>query len=43
VNIYGELSLILFFLVFVAVAIRHSGKRRIAEHAHCAQLPLGDD
>jgi hypothetical protein len=43
VNIYGELSLILFLLVFVAVAIRHGGKRRAAEHAHCAQLPLGDD
>lgn len=42
-NFYGETSLLLFFLVFLAMAIRHSGKRRAAEHAHCAQLPLGDD
>lgn len=40
---YAQLSLVLFFLVFAAVAIRHGGKRRAAEHAHCAQLPLGDD
>jgi cbb3-type cytochrome oxidase subunit 3 len=40
---YAEISLLLFTLVFLAVAIRHGGKRRAAEHAHCAQLPLGDD
>lgn len=40
---YAEISLFLFFLVFAAVAYRHGGKRRAAEHEHCAQLPLGDD
>lgn len=40
---YAEVSLVLFLLVFVAVAIRHGGKRRADEHAHCAQLPLADD
>ena len=40
---YAQLSLVLFFLVFAAVAIRHGGKRRAAEHAACAQLPLADD
>ena len=39
----GELSLVLFLLVFVAVAIRHGGKRRAHEHAACAQLLLADD
>jgi hypothetical protein len=43
VNFYGETSLVLFLLVFLAMAIRHGGKRRAVEHAHCAQLPLGDD
>ena len=40
---YTELALALFVAVFVAVAIRHGGKRRAAEHAACAQLPLEDD
>ena len=40
---YGELSLVLFLLVFVAVAIRHGRKRPADEDAACAQLPLADD
>jgi hypothetical protein len=40
---YAELSLVVFLAVFAAVAIRHGGKRRAAEHAACAQLPLADD
>lgn len=40
---YAELSLVLFLAVFAAVAVRHGGKRRAAEHAQCAQLPLSDD
>lgn len=40
---YAELALVLFLGVFAAVAIRHGGKRRAAEHAACAQLPLADD
>jgi cbb3-type cytochrome oxidase subunit 3 len=40
---YAEVSLVLFLVVFIAVAIRHGGKRRVEEHAHCAQLPLADD
>lgn len=40
---FTELALALFVAVFVAVAIRHSSKRRVAEHAACAQLPLEDD
>ena len=39
---YAELSLVLFLLVFAAVAIRHGGKRRAAEHAACARMPLDD-
>ena len=39
---YAELSLVLFFAVFVAVALRHGGKRRAAEHAECARLPFED-
>ena len=42
-NVYAELALLLFVAVFVAVAIRHGGKRRAGEHAHCAQLPLAED
>jgi cbb3-type cytochrome oxidase subunit 3 len=42
-NQYAQLALVLFLSVFVAVAIRHGGKRRAAEHAACAQLPLADD
>jgi hypothetical protein len=38
---YAQLSLLLFTLVFVAVAIRH--RRRTPEHDACAQLPLADD
>jgi len=40
---FTQAALVLFVAVFVAVAVRHGGKRRAAEHAHCAQLPLGDD
>lgn len=40
---YAELSLVLFLLVFAGVLLRHGGKRRAAEHAACAQLPLTDD
>jgi hypothetical protein len=40
---YTELALVLFVLVFAGVLIRHGGKRRAAEHAACAQLPLADD
>ncbi len=40
---YAELSLVLFLLVFARVLLRHGGKRRAAEHAACAQLPLADD
>ncbi len=40
---YAQMALVLFVAVFVAVAIRHGGKRRAAEHAACAQLPLADD
>ena len=39
----AEYALVLFLLVFAAVAIRHGGKRRAGEHAQCAQLPLADD
>ena len=40
---FTQIALVLFFGVFVAVAIRHGGKRRAGEHAACAQLPLEDD
>lgn len=40
---YAELSLVVFLAVFAAVAIRHGGKRRAAEHAACAAMPLADD
>jgi len=40
---FAQVALLLFFAVFVAVAIRHGGKRRAAEHTACAQLPLQDD
>ena len=40
---YAELSLVLFLAVFLAVAWRHGGRRRAAEHAACAQLPFDDD
>lgn len=40
---YAQLALLLFVAVFVAVAIRHGGKRRAAEHAECAAMPLADD
>jgi cbb3-type cytochrome oxidase subunit 3 len=40
---YAELALLLFVAVFTAVAIRHGGKRRAAEHATCAAMPLEDD
>jgi cbb3-type cytochrome oxidase subunit 3 len=38
---YAQLSLLLFTLVFVAVAIRH--RRRTPDHDACAQMPLADD
>ncbi len=40
---FAQLALLLFFAVFVGVAWRHGGKRRAAEHAACANLPLADD
>ena len=40
---FAQLALLLFFMVFVGVAFRHGGKRRAAEHASCAALPLADD
>ena len=40
---YAEMALVLFLAVFTAVAIRHGCKRRAAEHAACALLPLEDD
>lgn len=40
---FTQLALILFMAVFIAVAIRHGGKRRQAEHTACAALPLADD
>lgn len=40
---FAQIALVLFVGVFVAVTIRHGGKRRAAEHAACAQLPLADD
>jgi len=40
---FTQIALVLFVAVFVAVALRHGGKRRASEHAHCAQLPLSDD
>ncbi len=40
---YTQMALVLFMAVFVAVAIRHGGKRRAVEHDACAQLPLADD
>lgn len=40
---FTQIALLLFVAVFVAVAIRHGGKRRAAEHAACAALPLADD
>ncbi len=39
---YAELALVLFLAVFVAVALRHGGKHRAAEHAECARLPFED-
>ena len=39
---YAQLSLVLFLAVFTAVALRHGGKRRAAEHEACARLPLDD-
>ena len=40
---FTQIALVLFVAVFVGVAIRHGGKRRAAEHAACARLPLSDD
>lgn len=39
---YAQISLVLFLAVFAAVALRHGGKRRAAEHEACARLPLDD-
>ena len=38
-----QIALVMFVAVFVAVAARHGSKRRRAEHAACARLPLADD
>ncbi|GEM_PF-1639713 len=40
---FAQIALVLFLLVFIAVALRHGGKRRAAEHDECARLPLMDD
>ncbi len=40
---YTELALLLFFLVFAAVAIRESSRGRGREHASWARMPLDDD
>lgn len=40
---YTELATVLFVMVFLGVLVRHGGKRRAAEHALCAQMPLADD
>jgi cbb3-type cytochrome oxidase subunit 3 len=40
---YTQLALLLFVAVFVGVVARHGTKRRAAEHAACAALPLADD
>ena len=40
---FAQIALLLFVGVFVAVAVRHGGKRHAADHAECARLPLGDD
>ena len=40
---FAQLALVLFLAVFVAVAFRHGGKRRAAEHLAASQLPLADD
>jgi len=40
---FTQIALLLFVAVFVAVAIRHGGKRRQHEHAACSTLPLEDD
>ncbi len=39
---YASLALVLFLAVFTAVAIRHGGKRRAAEHDACARIPFDD-
>lgn len=40
---WTEIATVIFLAVFVGVAFRHGGKRRAAEHAACAALPLEDD
>lgn len=40
---YAEVALVLFLAVFAGVLVRHGGRRRSAEHAACAQMPLADD
>jgi cbb3-type cytochrome oxidase subunit 3 len=40
---FAEMALVIFLMVFAGVVVRHGGKRRAAEHAACAQLPLADD
>ena len=40
---FTQLALLLFVAVFIAVTIRHGGKRRHLEHTQCAALPLADD
>lgn len=39
---YTQLALLLFVAVFAGVLYRHGGKRRAAEHAACAAMPLDD-
>jgi hypothetical protein len=40
---FAQISLLLFLGVFVAIAVRHSGRRRVAEYDACAQMPLAND
>ncbi|CAN5909213.1 hypothetical protein BH11MYX2_BH11MYX2_10030 [soil metagenome] len=40
---FTQIALLIFVGVFVAVAIRHGGRSRSAEHTACAQIPLADD
>ncbi|HEY4175496.1 MAG TPA: cbb3-type cytochrome c oxidase subunit 3 [Kofleriaceae bacterium] len=38
-----QFALLIFVGVFVAIAIRHGGRKRKSEHEECAQMPLADD
>ena len=38
-----EIATLIFLAVFISVLFRHGGKKRAAEHAAAAALPLEDD